>query len=57
MVTPICEKPLCGIICISLPAACVFPLLITALEMKGAQFDSSLIIQLQSGNGTQQARK
>lgn len=68
MVTPICEEPLCGIICIffstllsslslSLPSfatACVLPPLITALQMKGVLFDSVLIIQLQSNNSTLQ---
>lgn len=64
MVTPICEEPLCGIICIffpfsplSLPSfatACILPPLITALQMKGVLFDSVLIIQLQSNNSTLQ---
>lgn len=55
MVTPICEKPLCRIICIFSPPA-FFPL-ITAPQMKGVQFDSLLIIQLQSSNITQRGKK
>lgn len=50
MVTPICEKPLCRIICIFSPPA--FSPLITAPQMKGVQFDSLLIIQLQSSHRT-----
>lgn len=60
MVTPICEKPLCGIICFFFPpfaTACVLPPLITAPQMKGVLFDSVLIIQLQSNNSTLQEYK
>lgn len=70
MVTPICEEPLCRIICIFLffffsspssppPAFCFPPPLplITAPQMKGVLFDSVLIIQLQSNNSTLQEER
>lgn len=57
MVTPICEEPLCRIICIffflPLPPPAFGPL-ITAPQMKAVLFDSLLIIQLQSNNSTLQ---
>lgn len=58
MVTPICEEPLCRIICIfffpPFATACIWPPLITAPQMKAVLFDSLLIIQLQSNNSTLQ---
>lgn len=62
MVTPICEEPLCRIICIFSPpppsaTACISPPLITAPQMKGVLFDSVLIIQLQYNNSTLQDYK
>lgn len=68
MVTPICEEPLCRIICIFLffffPPLLRHrlhfaspPPLITAPQMKGVLFDSVLIIQLQSNNSTLQEER